>query len=772
MKAHARHSERFEFPRTRRITGQISKTEYLRSPLQSLTKNIRRQMKRLRTLIRAFRSANVEERYRVVQGVCARLPLPARARWQIWSWCLDHIVGRKWSAQPADVRPAQKSWDKQGRARLLQLLQGDEQLVWPVVEQPTVSFIVVLYNSAHLSLLSLESLISNSEARYELIVVDNASSDETGRMLDRLRGAKIIRNTINAGFGPACMQAAAAATGKYLCFFNNDALLDPSAISAALANFADPTVGAVGGKVLLANDTLQEAGDILWSDGSALGYGRGDDPQLPKYAFRRPVDYCSGVFLLTPRQLFNELGGFSAEFAPAYYEDADYCMTLWQRGLQVIYEPLAVIRHYESAASGGNELAQARMAEHQKKFLHKWSAVLPQHYAPDPSHICAARIARASGGLRILYIDDRVPHRTLGAGFPRSNDVLSQLVALGHHVTCSTFTFPLLGDEYSDIPREVELFDGLRDRAALLSDYFPSSDVVWVSRPHNLHVLLTECLPREASRPYKLVYDAEAIFSDRIRQESELEKPKTEPALSFDEFALARSADTVVVVCEKDKAAMLQSGVRSAQVIGFRLSPSPTSTRFAERRSFLFIGGVHGSDNPNADSIRYFCRAVWPAVHQTTGATFVVAGYGTDEILGDLADSTVRVLGAQEDLRPLYEQARVFVVPTRYAAGLPFKAYEAAAFGVPLVVSDIIARQMEWRDGIDYLVGDSADAFAKQCSRLYGDAPLWESLHANALQRVIDELSPDAFGNRVRSVLDEVTADRHTKNGVEQIELG
>ena len=103
----------------------------------------------------------------------------------------------------------------------------------------------------------------------------------------------------------------------------------------------------------------------------------------------------------------------------------------------------------------------------------------------------------------------------------------------------------------------------------------------------------------------------------------------------------------------------------------------------------------------------------------------------------------------------------MFVVPTRYAAGLPFKAYEAAAFGVPLVVSDIIARQMKWRDGIDYLVADSADAFAQQCSRLYSDAALWETLRTNALQRVIDELSPDAFEKSVRSVLDEVAADGH-----------
>ncbi len=737
--------------------------------MQSLREIVRRQSKRARTLMSAFRTANVEERYRVVLGVCTRLPLPVQARHLVWSWCLDHIVGRTWSALPADVRPAQKTWDKQGRARLRQLLQGDERLACPAVENPTVSFIVVLHNGAHLSLLSLESIIANADVSYELIVVDNGSSDETSLMLDRLQGAKIIRNLTNVGFGPACMQAAADAAGEYLCFFNNDALLGSAAISTALANFVNSTVGAVGGKILLANGALQEAGNIVWSDGSALGYGRGHDPQSPKYDFRRPVDYCSAVFLVTRRRLFAEFGGFSSDFAPAYYEDADYCMTLWQRGFQVIYEPLAVIRHYESATSGGNEFAQARMAEHQKKFLRKWNAVLQLCHAPGSSHVCAARIALSSGGLRILYIDDRVPHRTLGAGFPRSNDILSQFVALGHHVTCSTFTFPLLRDEYSDIPREVELFDGLRDRAALINDYFSCSDVIWVSRPHNLHVLLTECLPGETSRQFRLVYDAEAIYVDRTRQESELGGPEKTTAPPYDEFALARSADTVVVVSESDRIAMLHSGVRSAHVIGFRLCPAPTSTAFAERRSFLFVGGAHGPDNPNADSIRYFSRAIWPTVQKATGAKFVVAGYGTDQVLGDLNSSTIHVLGARENLRPVYEEARVFVVPTRFAAGLPFKAYEAAAFGAPLVVSDVIARQMKWRDGIDYLVAHNADAFAQQCSRLYADEALWETLRTNALNRVIDELSPDMFQQSVRSVLNEVAADSQER--MEHIEL-
>ena len=199
---------------------------------------MRRQKKRVRTLLRAFRPGNVDDRYRVVQGVCTRLTLPVRARQRVCSWCLDRIVGRTWSARPADVRPAQKAWDKQGRARLRQLLQGGEQLACSATEHPTVSFIVVLHDRAHLSLLSLESVIANADASYELIVVDNASTDETGLMLDRLQGAKVIRNPTNVGFGPACMQAAACAAGEYLCFFNNDALLSPATISAALANFA------------------------------------------------------------------------------------------------------------------------------------------------------------------------------------------------------------------------------------------------------------------------------------------------------------------------------------------------------------------------------------------------------------------------------------------------------------------------------------------------------------------------------------------------------
>ena len=69
-------------------------------------------------------------------------------------------------------------------------------------------------------------------------------------------------------------------------------------------------------KIILLDGTLQEAGSIVWRDGSCLGYGRGDNPLAPMYNFRRDVDYCSGAFLLTPRKVWQQLQGFDEAFKP------------------------------------------------------------------------------------------------------------------------------------------------------------------------------------------------------------------------------------------------------------------------------------------------------------------------------------------------------------------------------------------------------------------------------------------------------------------------
>jgi GT2 family glycosyltransferase len=659
----------------------------------------------------------------------------------------NDIPSKEELSSPACIMRAQEEWERAGRDRLNTLLTNDESIDVPRVAEPPLSIIMVLYNKAHLSLLSIESILSNADIPFELILVDNASEDKTAQLLERISGATVMSNSTNVGFGPACMQAAAPAKGKILCFINNDVLLLPNSLGIVLEQFrSDSSVGAVGGKILLADGSLQEAGSIIWSDGSAQGYGRCDDPRLPQYCFRRPVDYCSGAFLFTPTELFRSLGGFSADFAPAYYEDTDYCMAVWQNRLQVIYEPSAVIRHYESASSGGNETARDQMADQQRKFVEKWRATLSRHHRPQPENVLRARIAAHSCNLRIVYIDDRIPHRRLGSGFCRANYIVDQLARMGHCVTCVSLTFPLATNEseYVDVRSDIELFDGFSHRERLLHEYLPNSDIVWISRPHNMQTILASVEKMALGRPFRIVYDAEAIFAERERLKAKIHHETGELSGVIDlpkEIELAKAAEAVVVVSPKDQATMLAAGVADVSVIGHQITPTPTPATFEQRRTVLFVGAMHGSENPNADSMRYFCTSIWPQVRDATSTTLVIVGYGTDTAVGDLSTESVRVLGAKEDLTPFYNDARVFIVPTRYAGGIPYKAHEAAAHGVPMVVSEVIAHQLDWRDEEDYLVARDVRQFADSCSRLFRDWRLWQKLRSNALERVDAELN-------------------------------
>lgn len=656
---------------------------------------------------------------------------------------------------------SKEEWDALGRRLLNELLAGDEILDFPTSAVPKLSIILVFFNKAHLSLLCLLGILKTVSLRYQVVVVDNGSGDETAALLGRCRGLHVIRNDTNSGFGPACMQAVAVAHGEYLLFLNNDAVLEHDSVERALQNFEDPAVGAVGGKILLADGNLQEAGSMLWRNGSALGYGRGDYPYAPRYEFRRRVDYCSGAFLFTPRGQFLQLGGFDPAFAPAYYEDTDYCMKLWQAGREVVYEPQATIRHYESASSGSNEAARPAMAEKQHVFVSRWQPALKKHCEPRQENIVRARTAAAWPNLRILYFDDRVPHRGLGSGYTRSNDIVRELTELGHQVTCVPVAFPLeaLEGEYRDVSRAVELYDIARGTDQLFADYVPAADLIWVSRPSNFSWFLDQAIQSCSTRA-RLVFDAEAIFADRDRGQLEASgrhvPEKVLQARLDREFALARAADAVAVVSNHDKRRMLEADVQNVHVLGHRIAPAPTPEGFSERDTFLFVGAIARADSPNADAIRYFCDAIWPEVQRRTAAHLVIAGMGTTEILGRLASETVHFVGRVDDLRTEYTRARVVVNATRFAAGIPFKAHEAAAYGVPMVVSPLIAQQLEWTAGKDVLVGARPEEFASACARLYSTPELWRQVRTNALTRVICELDRQTFAKAVAGILGSV----------------
>lgn len=372
---------------------------------------------------------------------------------------------------------------------LEKFLNSKQYLVIENRGQPLVSIILILHNRAELTFACLKSIREITDIKIEVIIVDNASSDSTGELLNRLNGnCKIIRNNENLHFIHACNQAIEVCNGEFILLLNNDTILLPNAVHNALQVFNEKSnVGAVGGKIIALDGTLQEAGSIVWRDGSCYGYGRGDNPTAPQFMFRRSVDYCSAAFLLMRRETYLTLGGFDTDYAPAYYEDADLCLRLRRQQLDVIYEPSVQILHYEFASSENSQQALALQAKNRFIFATKHTKYLATRFLPETRNILAARYAEQQ--LRILYIDDWIPHIRYGLGFPRANFMLK---TLAEHYAVTLFPFFLHGEPwetvYNDIPKRVEIINngGKNNFVNFLQERKDYYAVILVSRPHNM----------------------------------------------------------------------------------------------------------------------------------------------------------------------------------------------------------------------------------------------------------------------------------------------
>ena len=277
---------------------------------------------------------------------------------------------------------------------------GEPRLEWfseaSHANLPSASIIIPVYGGDEYTegCLTALNLTVPSNMDVEIIVVDDGSGDQTGDLLEtwaaRDRRLKILRNSRNSGFIESCNRGALAAKGEILVFLNNDTIPQSRWLPPLLRVFRDdPTAGAVGGKLLFPDGRLQEAGGVIFSDGSGLNFGKFDeDAYAPLYNYLREVDYCSGALLATRRNLFLDLRGFDTRYCPAYFEDADYCFSVRERGFRVYYQPESEVIHVEGGTSGTDLTSGMKHFQmiNRPKFVEKWSQALRQQPAP-PDHI-------------------------------------------------------------------------------------------------------------------------------------------------------------------------------------------------------------------------------------------------------------------------------------------------------------------------------------------------------------------------------------------------
>jgi GT2 family glycosyltransferase/F0F1-type ATP synthase membrane subunit b/b' len=659
-------------------------------------------------------------------------------------------------------------------ARLEAFLTSSEKLRFPQSAAPDVSILLVLYNQAELTFGCLGSILETLGAAsfaFEVIIVDNHSTDLTQALLERIEGATILRNTANLHFLKAVNQGSKVVRGRTILLLNNDAQLLPGSVASALRTLdSSPNIGAVGGRIILPDGTLQEAGSIVWQDGACSGYGRGQDPTNPDFMFQRDVDYCSGAFLLTPRVVFEELGGFDERFSPAYYEETDYCMRLWESGRRVVFDPDVAIIHYEFGSSSGAPEALALQASNHKIFLAQHRSWLERQFPASPANILAARTAR-SNAPRILVLEDRVPKIELGTGYPRSNHLLHELVDAGAQVTL----FPMHHHPETwltvrnALDKRIEVL--IRAEGAQIRAYLNARrnhfDAIIVCRPHNMEVLLEAVgSERDLIGSAKLVYDAEALFVTRHLQKMAAEGNSPEDMdrhrLVAKEVALTRLADAVISVAPAEQAVLEDYGVKQVYILGHALNDKPLPTGFEERDQILFLGAIQADDAPNADAVRWFASDILPHVRRALGDEFrlTVVGKNQASTIEALDGAEIDLVGMVDDLVPALARARVLVVPTRFAAGIPHKVHQAAMLGIPMVVTDLIFEQLGWDRDSSVLVASESKAFAEACVRLYKDRILWESVRLKALERARLDCAPEVFTATINKILKEIPLTR------------
>lgn len=631
----------------------------------------------------------------------------------------------------------------------------------PCAEVPRVSIVIPVFDHVDHTLACLRAVVANSGAvPYEAIVVDDGSSDDTRRLGERVAGVRIVRSEENRGFVEACNLGAQAARGDLLLFLNNDTEVRPGWLAALVETFErHPRVGAVGAKLLGSDGWLQEAGGIIWADGSGWNVGRGDNPQLPEYQYLREVDYCSGACLLVPRGLFEELGGFDRRFAPAYYEDVDLCFAIRRAGLRVLYQPRAEVVHAEGVTAGRDlERGVKRFqAVNHATFVDKWAHELAQQPSPgsDP------RRARGRGRRRVLVVDARTPMPDNDAGSLRMARLLRLLVGMGCHVTFSP-EIPVYGGHYTDTLQAAGievLYDAepsFETLAQHLAEHGHSYDVVLLSRfyvARNWTELVCWHCPQA-----KLVFDTVDLHFVRERREATVAGQADREAglqhIRAEELRAAQEADLTITVSEHERQILLaEAGDVAVAVLPTIHDVEPSGRGFWEREGLVYVGSFQ--HKPNGDAIVWYAREIEPLLQQALpGLVLTVIGGDVPESLAALASPTIRFVGQQPDLRPWFEAARLSIAPLRFGAGVKGKILTSQSFGVPVVTTPLGAEGLHARDGEELLVAEEPGSFARAVLRLYSDPELWERMSRAGMAAVEQRFSFAVAERALRQILD------------------
>lgn len=704
-------------------------------------------------------------------------------------------------------------------------------------KQILASIIIPVYNKCDYTKHCLESLVENISESYfdrlnadfEVIIVDNASTDKTKDFLKTINGTiKIITNDTNLGFSKACNLGAKNAEGKYIVLLNNDTVIKPNWLES-LIDFMEknPQAGACGSKLLTKDGLIQEAGNVVLNDGNIFCFGSEKNAFRPQYNKICEVDYCSGASLCVRKDLWDKIGGFDEEsYSPAYYEDVDLCFAIRKEGFKVYYNPKSELYHYENITSKtifSKEKLNNIIIKNRAIFKEKWQNELIKHipYNLTPTtqdrNVLLNPIYQKNleENKKVLVYFSYALYPISSGAHARILDVMQEFMKIGYEITLFSTTLYDVKNENKNNLLELYLDYGIKTimHVATSDECYHAREIDWrrINSPNlKIHFkdIYNHLKPDVVIMNY--AYDADIIdfnfcknsvniidmldcitisnkIMDYTREGIEFIQNETSLVDILTKIEKSKYYDLFDAnFINHQKIAIDQTELDAYNKFDITLAISKKEQALINdnnsNKNAIFVPQTYEPkevnntyiDSPiflvgpsplNIHGYLFFALKVLPIILKEE-PNFKLKVFGNAALKYPKFDG-IELVGYINNLDDIYQNASFSISPLLVGTGQQIKIVESMSYGVPVVMLDALKDSAPVTHEKDGLLAKDEYEFAKYCIKLFRDRNLAYRLGQNAKKKTIALLQEKKnYFNNLFSQIEQIKNKKNAQNNL------